>query len=98
MCTVAKRRWVRAKTPCSRRPFPGHRSPNSSKSCSTGATGVVNSRTGRRTAANLPSKVGSNSYSLGGHRLVLESTRDVTERKAWEARQKLLLGELTHRV
>src|SRR5512132_2273759 len=35
---------------------------------------------------------------LGGHRLVLESTRDVTERKAWEARQKLLLGELTHRV
>jgi two-component system CheB/CheR fusion protein len=36
--------------------------------------------------------------SLGGRRLVLESTRDVTERKAWERRQQLLLGELTHRV
>jgi two-component system CheB/CheR fusion protein len=35
---------------------------------------------------------------LGGHRLVLESTGDVTERKSWELRQKLLLGELTHRV
>ncbi len=35
---------------------------------------------------------------LGGRRLVLESTRDVTERKAWESRQKLLLSELTHRV
>jgi two-component system CheB/CheR fusion protein len=33
-----------------------------------------------------------------GRRLVFESTRDVTERKQWEARQKLLLGELTHRV
>jgi two-component system CheB/CheR fusion protein len=33
-----------------------------------------------------------------GRRLVLETTRDVTERKAWEARQKLLLSELTHRV
>jgi two-component system CheB/CheR fusion protein len=31
-------------------------------------------------------------------RLVLESTRDVTERKEWERRQRLLLGELTHRV
>jgi two-component system, chemotaxis family, CheB/CheR fusion protein len=36
--------------------------------------------------------------SFGGCRLVLESTRDVTERKAWERRQQLLLGELTHRV
>jgi two-component system, chemotaxis family, CheB/CheR fusion protein len=36
--------------------------------------------------------------SLDGRRLVLESTRDVTERKQWERRQQLLLGELTHRV
>jgi two-component system, chemotaxis family, CheB/CheR fusion protein len=36
--------------------------------------------------------------TLGGRRLVLEATRDVSERKAWEARQKLLLSELTHRV
>jgi two-component system CheB/CheR fusion protein len=36
--------------------------------------------------------------SLGDRRLVLETTRDVTERKAWESRQKLLLSELTHRV
>jgi two-component system CheB/CheR fusion protein len=35
---------------------------------------------------------------FGGRRLVLESTRVVTERKAWERRQQLLLSELTHRV
>jgi two-component system, chemotaxis family, CheB/CheR fusion protein len=35
---------------------------------------------------------------LGGRRLVLESTRDVTDRKFWELQQKLLLNELTHRV
>jgi two-component system, chemotaxis family, CheB/CheR fusion protein len=35
---------------------------------------------------------------LGDRRLVLETTRDVTERKTWELRQKLLLSELTHRV
>jgi two-component system CheB/CheR fusion protein len=29
---------------------------------------------------------------------VLESTRNITERKRWEHRQHLLLGELTHRV
>jgi two-component system CheB/CheR fusion protein len=34
----------------------------------------------------------------GGRRLVFESTRDITERKQWERRQQLLLGELTHRV
>jgi two-component system CheB/CheR fusion protein len=33
-----------------------------------------------------------------GRRLALESTRDVTDRKVWEEKQKLLLGELTHRV
>ncbi len=36
--------------------------------------------------------------NLGGKRLALESTRDVTERKQWERRQQLLLGELAHRV
>ncbi len=36
--------------------------------------------------------------SIDGRALALESTRDVTERKAWEAQQKLLLRELTHRV
>ena len=36
--------------------------------------------------------------TIGGVRFVLESTRDVTQSRAWEARQKLLLGELTHRV
>ena len=33
-----------------------------------------------------------------GRRLVFESARDITERKHWEQRQQLLLGELTHRV
>ena len=33
-----------------------------------------------------------------GRRLVLESTRDVTDRKIWEERQQLLLRELAHRV
>ena len=36
--------------------------------------------------------------TMGGRRLALESTRDVTERKQWERRQHLLLGELAHRV
>jgi two-component system CheB/CheR fusion protein len=36
--------------------------------------------------------------TVGGQQLAFESTRDVTERKAWEAQQILLLLELTHRV
>jgi two-component system, chemotaxis family, CheB/CheR fusion protein len=36
--------------------------------------------------------------NLDGKRLALESTRDVSERKQWERRQQLLLGELAHRV
>jgi two-component system CheB/CheR fusion protein len=36
--------------------------------------------------------------SVDGRRLVLESTRNITERKRWEHRQHLLRGELTHRV
>jgi two-component system CheB/CheR fusion protein len=35
---------------------------------------------------------------VNGRRLVLESTRDITERKRWEEQQKLLLDELSHRV
>jgi len=36
--------------------------------------------------------------TIDGRQLALESTRDITERKAWEQQQQLLLGELTHRV
>src|SRR5262249_41462115 len=36
--------------------------------------------------------------TIEGRQLALESTRDVTERKLWEQQQRLLLGELTHRV
>ena len=35
---------------------------------------------------------------VAGRRYVLESTRDITRTKALEARQRLLLSELTHRV
>lgn len=34
----------------------------------------------------------------GGRRLVLESTHDITDRKKWDERQRLLVSELTHRV
>lgn len=36
--------------------------------------------------------------SVDGRWLVLETTRDISERKRWEARQQLLLRELAHRV
>lgn len=36
--------------------------------------------------------------SSGDRRLVLESTRDVTDQRRWERRQALLMDELTHRV
>jgi len=36
--------------------------------------------------------------NVDGRRLVLESTRDVTQRKGLQERQQLLLAELTHRV
>ena len=35
---------------------------------------------------------------MGDRRLVLESTRDVTDQKKWETRRQLLLSELGHRV
>jgi two-component system, chemotaxis family, CheB/CheR fusion protein len=36
--------------------------------------------------------------SFDGRRLVLESTRDITGRKTWESRQRMLLNELAHRM
>lgn len=36
--------------------------------------------------------------TMGESRLVLESTRDITDQKKWEARRQLLLNELSHRV
>jgi len=36
--------------------------------------------------------------TVDGRQLALESTRDITERKEWDQAQRLLLGELTHRV
>jgi two-component system CheB/CheR fusion protein len=36
--------------------------------------------------------------TVNGRRVALESTRDVTQMRAWAARQQLLLNELTHRV
>ncbi len=36
--------------------------------------------------------------ALGERRLVLESTRDITDQKRWERRRQLLLGEMSHRV
>jgi two-component system, chemotaxis family, CheB/CheR fusion protein len=36
--------------------------------------------------------------TMDGKRLALESTRDITERRQWEKRQQLLVGELAHRV
>lgn len=36
--------------------------------------------------------------TLDDRRLVLESTRDITDRKRWERRRQLLLNELSHRV
>jgi two-component system, chemotaxis family, CheB/CheR fusion protein len=35
---------------------------------------------------------------IDGRRLVMESTRDITERKTWERRQDLMVSELSHRV
>jgi two-component system CheB/CheR fusion protein len=36
--------------------------------------------------------------SIGGRKLVLENTTDITDRKRWMQRQQLLLHELSHRV
>ncbi|MGH6972886.1 MAG: chemotaxis protein CheB, partial [Caulobacteraceae bacterium] len=51
-------------------------------------------RDGRRHAVESELELGV----LGGRRLVLESTRDITERKNWEQRQEMMLAELSHRV
>jgi len=36
--------------------------------------------------------------TIGGRRLVLESVRDITDRKSWERAQEMMLAELSHRV
>ncbi|MBB4183499.1 two-component system CheB/CheR fusion protein [Sinorhizobium terangae] len=36
--------------------------------------------------------------SMGERRLVLESTRDVTDHRRWERRRQLLVNELSHRI
>jgi two-component system CheB/CheR fusion protein len=36
--------------------------------------------------------------TFDGRQLVLESTRDITDRKTWEARQQMLLSEISHRM
>lgn len=36
--------------------------------------------------------------SIDGRQVALESTSDITDRRRWEERQALLLGELTHRI
>jgi two-component system CheB/CheR fusion protein len=36
--------------------------------------------------------------AMGGKRLVLETTRDVTDRKGWERTQRMMVAELSHRV
>ena len=35
---------------------------------------------------------------IDGQQLALETTHDITDRRTWEQRQRMLLGELTHRV
>ena len=37
-------------------------------------------------------------FPMEGRRLVLETAREVSDRRRWERRQQLLLSELTHRV
>jgi two-component system CheB/CheR fusion protein len=35
---------------------------------------------------------------IGGRRLVLETVRDITDRKSWERTQEMMVAELSHRV
>jgi two-component system CheB/CheR fusion protein len=59
-------------------------------------TGEIHQRTKDGRAVTVEARL--QLVSFDGRRLVLESTRDITERKALEERQRLLLNELTHRV
>jgi two-component system CheB/CheR fusion protein len=58
--------------------------------------GVLGHRT--KTGRALTVEGHAELLAIDGVRYVLESTQDVTESRAWEVRQRLLLGELTHRV
>jgi two-component system, chemotaxis family, CheB/CheR fusion protein len=59
-------------------------------------TGELLHRTKAGRVLNIESQI--ELVSLGSRRLVLESTRDVTDHRRWEERRQLLLGELSHRV
>jgi len=59
-------------------------------------TGEVQHRTRTRGEVTVESRIVLE--DVGGRRLALEITRDVTERKQWEKRQKMLLNELSHRI
>ena len=58
--------------------------------------GELRQRTKSGTELTVESRIQLENFN--GRRLVLESTRDVTARRAAEHRLRLLLGELTHRV
>jgi two-component system CheB/CheR fusion protein len=51
-------------------------------------------RDGRRVTVEAELEMGE----LDGRRLVLESARDITDRKTWERTQEMMLAELSHRV
>lgn len=59
-------------------------------------TGELRQRTREGRLVTVESRLHLETFD--GLRLVLESTRDITERKAYENRQRLLLSELAHRV
>jgi len=54
---------------------------------------VQTTRDGRRLTVESELEL----VAMGGRRLVMESTHDVTERKIWEKRQELMVAELSHR-
>ena len=62
------------------------------------ATGTVSCGSAPRTGGSLIVEAHLDLEVVEGRRLVLESVRDVTQRRALQQRQQLLLGELTHRV
>jgi two-component system CheB/CheR fusion protein len=55
---------------------------------------VYHARDGRRLTVEAELEL----VEVDGRRLVLESTRDISERKVWEKRQELMVSELAHRV
>ena len=63
-------------------------------------TGVWNGELRQKTkdGRNLVGESRMELRPVANRRLVLESTRDITERKRWEKRQETMVSELTHRV